>query len=65
MKTTFEIETDELGTVSYYKDNKYHRTDGPAVQRPEGYKAWYLNGERHREDGPAVEALKCDYEKWI
>ena len=33
----------------------YHRIDGPAIERNDGYKAWWINGQRHREDGPAVE----------
>lgn len=31
-----------------------HRTDGPAIENINGYKAWYLNGRLHRTDGPAV-----------
>ena len=34
---------------------QYHRTDGPAIERADGYKEWYFNGQRHRTDGPAVE----------
>jgi hypothetical protein len=36
-------------------NGKWHREDGPAIERSNGTKAWYLNGLRHREDGPAVE----------
>lgn len=32
-----------------------HRTDGPAIELPNGYKEWYQNGNRHRIDGPAFE----------
>jgi len=32
-----------------------HRADGPAVECPDGTKAWYRHGKLHREDGPAVE----------
>jgi hypothetical protein len=32
-----------------------HRTDGPAIEWPSGYKEWCLNGVLHRLDGPAVE----------
>ena len=42
----------------YYKDKEktiLHREDGPAIEYPDGDKAWYLNGERHRMDGPAIE----------
>ena len=36
-----------------YKNGQLHRTDGPAVIKPNGHQAWYLDGKRHREDGPA------------
>jgi hypothetical protein len=52
------IEITECGTKYYYKDkamSSFHREDGPAVEYPNGYKAWYLNNELHREDGPAIE----------
>ena len=42
------------GTKRWYKDNKFHREDGPAVEHTSG-NYWYQNGEQHREDGPAVE----------
>ncbi len=37
------------------KEGKLHRLDGPAVEWPNGYKAWYKNGIIHRIDGPAIE----------
>jgi len=40
---------------AWYKNNKLHRENGPAVEHFNGDKAWYLNGKLHREDGPAVE----------
>lgn len=46
---------DSYGNRRWYKDNLFHREDGPAIERNDGYKAWYLCGKRHREDGPAVE----------
>ena len=36
-------------------NGKLHREDGPAIEYPNGTKAWYLNGKHHREDGPAAE----------
>lgn len=44
------------GTKVWYlkSGSVYHRTDGPAVERLDGYKAWYLYGLRHRIDGPAI-----------
>jgi len=45
----------KCGSVTYVKDGSWHREDGPARERPNGYKAWWLNDKRHREDGPAIE----------
>jgi hypothetical protein len=36
-------------------NGKCHRTDGPAIEYPDGSKFWYLNGKLHRVDGPAIE----------
>jgi len=47
---------DEYGTNWWRnKENKLHRTDGPAVIKKDGYKSWWINGKKHREDGPAIE----------
>jgi len=46
--------------VFYYKNGKFHREDGPAVENVNGDKYWYLNGKHHREDGPAVENVNGD-----
>lgn len=32
-----------------------HRADGPAVEHPDGSRAWWVNGQLHRADGPAIE----------
>ena len=50
---TVRVYTD--GTKFWYLNDKYHREDGPAVERADGTKSWFLNGKRHREDGPAIE----------
>jgi len=47
---------DKNGT-QYYKNGVLHRTDGPAVEWPDGTKFWYINGLRHRIGAPAVEFL--------
>ena len=50
------IEAD--GSKYYYSDKrmtKFHREDGPAIERPYGYRAWFINNLRHRVDGPAIE----------
>ena len=38
MKDKIEIKTDEYGTKSYYKNGKYHRKDGPAMEYNDGDK---------------------------
>jgi hypothetical protein len=43
------------GTVLYELNGKLHRLEGPAVEWPDGYKAWFKFGFRHRLEGPAVE----------
>jgi hypothetical protein len=52
------IHVDKYGNKFCYKDKamtKRHRIDGPAVEYPDGSKAWYVNGKCHRNDGPAIE----------
>jgi len=53
---------DKDNDIAWYKNGKYHREDGPAVELVNGSKAWYLKGVRHREDGPAIEFASGD--KW-
>jgi hypothetical protein len=38
---------------SFY--NRWHRLDGPAVERHNGDKFWFQYGKNHRENGPAIE----------
>jgi hypothetical protein len=37
------------------QEDQLHRTDGPAFERTDGYKAWWVDAQRHRTDGPAFE----------
>ncbi|HNC55216.1 MAG TPA: hypothetical protein PLP33_07220 [Leptospiraceae bacterium] len=39
----------------WYKEGRWHRTDGPAIERTNGRKEWWVEGERSRLDGPAIE----------
>jgi hypothetical protein len=51
-------------TDFYFKDGRFHRSDCPAVEDPDGTKEWWFEGRRHREGGPAVEypnGTKCWY----
>ena len=34
------------GSKEWRLDGQLHRTDGPAIERARGTKAWYLNGEK-------------------
>ena len=49
------VKTDINGDKRWYLDGKYHREDGPAIERTDGSKYWHLNGKFHRKDGPAIE----------
>ena len=51
---------DKNGDVCWFKDGKYHREDGPAVEWADGTKFWYKDGKYHREDGPAFEYADGD-----
>ena len=42
------------GSKLWYKDDKLHNENGPAIIYDDGKSQWYLNGKLHREDGPAV-----------
>jgi len=48
------------GDKCWYLYGRYHREDGPAIERANGDKFWYLNGGYHREDGPAIEWVNGD-----
>jgi len=54
MNIDARVETYTDGTKSYYKGNKRHREDGPAIECSNGDRFWYKDGKQHREDGPAV-----------
>ena len=55
---------DKYGDKYWYKDDRLHREDGPAVEWTNGTKFWYFNGKHHREDGPAVEGAE-GYKAWV
>jgi hypothetical protein len=46
---------DEYGNKKWYRDDKLHRADGPAIECANGGKEWYIDGDLHRIDGPAIE----------
>ena len=51
------------GTKEWFKEDKLHREDGPAVELPNGTKAWFKEDLLHREDGPAHESAN-GYKSW-
>ena len=51
------------GSKCWYKNNKLHREDGPAIWQTNGDKYWYQHDLRHRVDGPAVEFI-TGYKAW-
>jgi len=53
--TKYEVRVYTDGTKYWYLNGRYHRTDGPAIERANGDKEWYLNDKLHRTDGPAID----------
>lgn len=46
---------DTPNCINYYKDDQFHREDGPAREWIEDSSfEWWLNGKLHNVDGPAV-----------
>ena len=62
---TYEVETDDGGSKSWWLNGERHRVDGPAVELANGFKYWCLNGERHRVDGPAIEYADGSKSWWL
>ena len=52
------------GVQRWYKDDKLHREDGPAVVWADGTQEWWREGKQHREDGPAVVWADGTQEWW-
>ena len=53
------------GTLRYCNAlGRMHREYGPAIEWPDGSRAWYQNGQRHRIDGPAIE-YSVGYRAWF
>lgn len=43
------------GTKCWYKEGRFHRIDGPAVEHVNGTISWFVEGKLHRENNPAME----------
>ena len=61
---SLECLVDSDGAAYYYNaQGNLHRVYGPAVEYPDGSRAWCQNGQLHRLDGPAVE-WAAGYRAW-
>lgn len=61
-KTTTEgngLFINDKGDKFWYKNDKLHREDGPAVESSES-KQWWINGRLHRVNAPALEYSNFD-----
>jgi hypothetical protein len=43
----YKIHYKDNGSQFWYKNNVFHRVNGPAVIYHDGEKRWYQNGKRH------------------
>ena len=41
------------GDIVYFKNNKWHREDGPAWITSNNFKSWWFEGKLHNLNGPA------------
>lgn len=57
------IRIDKDGNVSWYRDDKLHRSNGPAIKTVDGTLQWFVDGKMHRTDGPAWEGI-TGYKAW-
>ena len=58
-------ETNDYGTTRWWgPEGRLHRTDGPAVERPDGAVEWWVHGKRHRTGAPAVVQADGTTEWW-
>lgn len=60
----YEIIADEEW-VTWRLNDRYHRTDGPAIIWADGRLDWRLNGQLHRTDGPAIINASGTQEWWL
>ena len=47
---TYKVTVDDYGKQQWYRNNKLHREDGPAIIYSDGEKKWYLEGKDYREE---------------
>ena len=61
----YTVKVYSSGDNEWYLNGKWHREDGPAIERANGDKYWFLDGKPHREDGPAIEYVDGGKEWYI
>jgi len=44
---TYEVHIYPSGSKVWFYQNKLHRLNGPAVERPSGYNSYYINNEHY------------------
>ena len=54
---------DKTGIIQSFVNGKLHKSNGPAVEWPDGSSAWYINGKLHIIDGAAYET-DSGYKSW-
>lgn len=55
----------DVDQTFWFRNDKLHREDGPAMEGDDGACVWYLEGKRHREDGPAMTWSGGEKEWWL
>jgi hypothetical protein len=56
---------DDYGTQEWYINDRFHRTDGPAIIYFNGMKRWYLYGKRFYNNKSYQEAANITDEDMI
>jgi hypothetical protein len=59
----YNLHINKSGRKIWFKNDRWHRLNGPAVIFTYGAKEWYQNGFVHRLDGPAIE-YESGYKSW-
>jgi len=54
---------DHWNNIVWYKNGKWHREDGPAVQYSSGIESWYLNNKRYTEQDWLIIMRKIKLER--
>jgi hypothetical protein len=60
-----ELFSSPEGDKFYYKNDKFHREDGPAIQYVDSGEEWHYEGKAHRIGGPAITRITHDKDCYI